>query len=74
MGPTSPSEFMSERCTPQPTKHDLRYLNQRRYLEKVSFAPQRTELEVEIDITFPQKPTHLFKKQIIVEVVGAGFD
>jgi DNA ligase 4 len=56
------------------SKHDLRYLDRREYFGQVSFAHQRAELEIEIDAYLPHKPTHLFKKPMVVKVVEAGFD
>jgi DNA ligase 4 len=56
------------------SKYDLRYLNQRGHFEQVPFGHHRAELEVELDSSFSCRPTHLFQKPLVVEVVGAGFD
>ena len=56
------------------SKYDLRYLNQRGHFEQVPFTHHRAELEDEFNSSFSCRPTQLFKKPLVIEVVGAGFN
>src|SRR2546423_5571015 len=53
---------------------DIRHLNDHGKLQQVPFARRRAEMDVWIDFPRPDQPTELFKKPMVVEVIGAGFD
>lgn len=54
--------------------HDLRQLNNCGERHQIPFARQGADMDVQIDFTRPDQPTKLFKRPIVVEVIGAGFD
>ena len=56
------------------SKNDLRCLNQRGCFEQVPFGYPSAELEVELDTSIACRPTDLFTKPFVVDVIGAGFD
>jgi len=56
------------------SKRHIRHLNKHGYFHRVPFARSREEMEVRIDQAQLRQPTELFKKPLVVEVVGAGFD
>jgi hypothetical protein len=56
------------------SKPDLQHLNQLGQFRQVPFARCRAEMDVELDQPHLRPPTALFRKPMVVEVVGAGFD
>jgi ATP-dependent DNA ligase len=56
------------------SKSIIRHLNQHGNFCRVPFAHFRNEMEVIIDQKQLRKPTELFKKPFVVELMGAGFD
>ena len=56
------------------SKSIIRHLNQYGNFSPVPFARFRDEMEVVIDQKQLRKPTELFKKPLVVELMGAGFD
>ena len=52
---------------------DVLYLNQLGRLQQVPFARNRVEMDLQIETNI-SKPTEPFKKPMVVEVIGAGFD
>jgi ATP dependent DNA ligase domain len=55
-------------------KSIIRHLNQYGKFSRVPYARFRDEMEVVIDQKQLRKPTELFKKPFVVELMGAGFD
>jgi DNA ligase 4 len=56
------------------SKNDILHLNQRGYFERVPFAFSRAELKVRLDQPQMRRPTEIFKRPFVAEVMGAGFD
>src|SRR5947199_4843061 len=56
------------------SENDILHLNQKGYFERVPFAFCRAELEVRLDQPQMRRPTEVFKRPFVVEVMGAGFD